>query len=193
MKKLLSGSKIQSEDEQVYSELLSDVSQLLEQARHAAAKSINTILTATYWEIGHRIVEYEQAGKDRAQYGEELLIRLSKDLTARFGKGFGLTNLKMIRRFFITYQNRVKGQAASDLLQGKAKIKKSQTVSDLLPVIISPSNKELRKVETASVLSSPTPTLEILQTVSGQFPLPWSHYVRLLSLDEKRRCGVRQR
>ncbi len=88
MRKLLKGSTIKSEGEKGYAGLLTGVSELLEQARHAAARSVNAIITATYWEIGRRIVEYEQAGKDRAQYGEELLKRLSKDLTARLGKGF---------------------------------------------------------------------------------------------------------
>jgi hypothetical protein len=63
-----------------YTGLLTGVSELLEQARHAAARSVNQILTATYWEIGRRIVEFEQKGAYRAEYGESLLRRLSKDL-----------------------------------------------------------------------------------------------------------------
>jgi predicted nuclease of restriction endonuclease-like (RecB) superfamily len=156
----------------------------LDQARHAAARSVNAIITTTYWEIGRRIVEYEQAGKDRAQYGEELLMQLSKDLTARFGKGFGLTNLKMIRKFFIIYHSRVKSQSVSDLFQVQAKNQKGQTVSDLLAISVSPSNKKSKKVQTVSDLFFPLTLLEISQTVSGKFPLSWSHYVRLLSLDE---------
>jgi len=72
MKKLTKDSRIMSVDEKGYDGLLTGVSELLEQARHAAARSANAIITATYWEMGRRIVEYEQAGKDRAQYGEEL-------------------------------------------------------------------------------------------------------------------------
>ena len=168
-----------------YTGLLTGVSELLEQARHAAARSVNAIITATYWEMGRRIVEYEQAGKDRAQYGEELLKRLSKDLTARFGKGFGLTNLKMIRKFFITYHNRVKSQSVSNLLHRNAKDQKSQTASDLLPVGIISSDVGLKKMQTLSAISSPSMTSEILQSVSGEFPLSWSHYVRLLALGEQ--------
>lgn len=63
-----------------YSTLVSDISSLLEQARRTAARSVNNILTATYWEIGRRIVEYEQKGQERAPYGEQLLARLSHDL-----------------------------------------------------------------------------------------------------------------
>jgi len=185
MKKLPKDSRIMSVDEKGYDGLLTGVSELLEQARHAAARSVNAIITATYWEMGRRIVEYEQAGKDRAQYGEELLKRLSKDLTARFGKGFGLTNLKMIRKFFITYHNRVKNQSVSDLLHRNAKDQKGQTVSDLLPVCVNSSDLDLKKLQTLSAISSPSMTSEILQSVSGEFPLSWSHYVRLLALEEQ--------
>lgn len=166
-------------DHQGYSGLLTSVSELLERARHAAARSVNAVITATYWEIGRRIVEYEQGGKDRARYGEELLMHLSKDLTARFGKGFGLTNLKMIRKFFIIYHFRVKSQSVSDLFQVQTKYQKSQSVSDLLPIRVGPSNKKSK-----SATSSPQPLLEVSQTLSGKFPLSWSHYVRLLSLEE---------
>ena len=71
-----------------YSRLVSDISGLLEQARRGAARSVNAILTATYWEIGRRIVEHEQGGKARAEYGEEVLARLSKDLSARHAAVF---------------------------------------------------------------------------------------------------------
>jgi len=56
---------------------------LLEAARRVSARTVNAFMTATYWEIGRRIVEFEQGGKERAEYGETLLLRLSHDLTAR--------------------------------------------------------------------------------------------------------------
>ena len=62
-----------------YDEVLSGVVELLEQARHAAARAVNAIMTATYWEIGRRIVELEQGGEARAGYGEALLKRLAED------------------------------------------------------------------------------------------------------------------
>jgi predicted nuclease of restriction endonuclease-like (RecB) superfamily len=164
MKKLLKGSKIQSEDEKGYSGLLTVVSELLEQARHAAARAVNAILTATYWEIGRRIVEFEQKGIEKPGYGEEIIDRLAFDLTHRFGRGFSRRNLFLIRNFYIVYRERV------------------QTPSALSYIL---SKKERGIVQTVSALSSPTTTLEILQSVSGEFPLSWSHYVRLLSLDEK--------
>ena len=70
-----------------YDRLVSDISRLLEQARRGAARSVNAILTATYWQIGRRIVEHEQGCKVRAEYGEELLVRLSADLMRRLGEG----------------------------------------------------------------------------------------------------------
>ena len=71
-----------------YGSLVTGISDLLEHARRMSARSVNSILTATYWEIGRRIVEFEQGGKARAEYGEELLKRLGSDLTATHGRGF---------------------------------------------------------------------------------------------------------
>src|ERR1035437_79430 len=83
-----------------YGQLVSDISSLLEQARRGAARSVNAILTATYWEIGRRIVEHEQGGKARAEYGEKLVKDLSRDLTARFGRGFSRQGLQKMRVFY---------------------------------------------------------------------------------------------
>ena len=76
------------------------VSTLLEEARRAAARSVNAILTATYWEIGRQIVVFEQEGQERATYGSALLKRLSSDLVARFGRGFSERNLPQMRLFY---------------------------------------------------------------------------------------------
>ena len=72
---------------------------LLEAARRASARSVNAIMTATYWEIGRRIIECEQAGEVRATDGSEMLKRLSADLSDRFGRGFSRANLEYMRRF----------------------------------------------------------------------------------------------
>jgi hypothetical protein len=99
------GKKIEIKriDHQVYTGLLTGVSDLLEQARYAAARSVNAVITATYWEIGRRIVEYEQGGDIRAEYKAGLLGRLSKDLTSRFGRGFSVDNLETMRLFYKAY------------------------------------------------------------------------------------------
>lgn len=86
-----------------YGSLLTDMVALLEAARRAAARSVNAIMTATYWEIGRRIVEQEQKGKRRAGYGEALIEQLSQDLTHRFGRGFGRRNLFQMRAFHEAY------------------------------------------------------------------------------------------
>ena len=86
-----------------YAAVHASIVALLEAARHAAARSVNALMTASYWEIGRRIVEFEQGGKDRAKYGQALLKRLSADLTTRFGRGFGVDSLESMRLFYKTY------------------------------------------------------------------------------------------
>ena len=91
-----------------YSRLVTEISSLVEQGRKTAVSYVNTALVATYWLIGKRIVEYEQKGEERAEYGEEVLLHLAKDLTHRFGKGFSKSNLYMMRVFYLTYtENRI--------------------------------------------------------------------------------------
>jgi predicted nuclease of restriction endonuclease-like (RecB) superfamily len=87
-----------------YTTALAGMVELLESARRAAARTVNTIMTATYWEVGRRIVELEQKGKKRAGYGEALLKYLAADLTRRFGKGFSERNLEQMRLFYSTWQ-----------------------------------------------------------------------------------------
>jgi hypothetical protein len=96
-----------------YDGVFADVAQLVEMARAGAARSINSIMTATYWTIGRRVVEQEQHGAARARYGEELVRQLSNDLTARFGRGFGRANLFQMRAFYLAYRDIV--QTASGL------------------------------------------------------------------------------
>ncbi|RMF25230.1 MAG: DUF1016 domain-containing protein [Deltaproteobacteria bacterium] len=161
-----------------YDGLVSGIVDLLEAARRASARTVNALMTATYWEIGRRIVEHEQGGKARAEYGKALLKRLAGDLTRRFGRGFGWRNLFQMRAFYLAYS-----------------LEKLQTVS-----AISPADDDLAKGKTAScdfLAGQGRPgspggiDAAILQTVSIQsdltrlaarFVLPWSAYVRLLSV-----------
>ena len=71
-----------------YTSVLTEILELMQQARYTAARSVNSIMTATYWEVGRRIVEYEQGGAQRAGYGEYLMKRLAADLTNQLGRGF---------------------------------------------------------------------------------------------------------
>ena len=103
MKKKSIGKRTSVIDSPTYGSVLSGVVELLNLARRAAARSVNSIMTATYWEIGRRIVEFEQGGRERAEYGKALLQRLSNDLMTRFGRGFGVDNLELFRTFYLTY------------------------------------------------------------------------------------------
>ncbi|WP_434668053.1 PDDEXK nuclease domain-containing protein [Paraburkholderia sp. A3BS-1L] len=135
-----------------YRNTLGDVVVLLEQGRQAAARSVNTLMTATYWQIGRRIVESEQAGENRAAYGHALLQRLSADLTKRFGRGFGVDNLELMRLLFQNYPPAVISESV---------IRKSA-----VPVPAGKSESPIRNFS--------------LQQLAEAFPLSWTHYVNLL-------------
>lgn len=139
-----------------YNPFLKEIAGLLEASRQQAARTVNAVLTATYWEIGRRIVEFEQKGASRAAYGEELLQKLSIDLSERFGRGFSRQNLQLMRQFYLTYPH----------------ILKSQTVSGFFQEIRqTPSGKSMAVDKTEN-------TLLIL---SSKLPLSWSHYVLLIT------------
>jgi predicted nuclease of restriction endonuclease-like (RecB) superfamily len=135
-----------------YDVLLVDVARVIEEARRAAARSVNAAMTATYWLIGQRIVEEEQAGSARARYGEALLDRLSSDLARRFGRGFSVRNLRQMRAFYIAWPNR------QTLSAGSATVGPTKALAPIR--------------QTVSAESGP----------SVLFPLPWSHYARLLQV-----------
>ncbi len=119
-----------------YGGLLLSVSELLEQARRTSARAVNAILTATYWEIGARIVEYEQRGRNRANYGEGLLEKLSKDLTSRFGRGFSVDNLESMRLFYLSFPRFEKSETLSRISAKDNSVTPSRKLDDnrfLLP------------------------------------------------------------
>ena len=136
----------------IYDAALTDVADILDSARRASARSVNSIMTAAYWLVGRRIVEYEQGGEARAEYGAELIRRLSVDLTERYGRGFSPRNLRQMRAFYLDWQIRqtVSAESASEIVQ---------TLSAK-----SPSSEKT------------------LSTIAQHFPLPWSAYVELLSV-----------
>jgi predicted nuclease of restriction endonuclease-like (RecB) superfamily len=145
-----------------YDGLISGLVELLGAARGASSKAVNAVMTATYWEIGRRIVEHEQGGEERAGYGEELLKRLSQDLKIRFGRGFSERNLEQMRRFYLTWRIPQTASAKS----GTSAI--PQTASAELVSAIVPTDSE--------------------PTALPNFVLSWSHYVRLMTVknDEAR-------
>lgn len=94
-----------------YSALVTEISHLLTQARKQSVRAVNAIMTTTYWQIGRHIVEYEQGGKARAEYGEQLLRQLSHDLVKQFGRGYGYAQLKTMRQFYAIYNSIHIGQS----------------------------------------------------------------------------------
>ena len=135
----------------------SGIVELLQAARQLAARNVNALMTASYWEIGRRIVEAEQKGKRRAGYGEQLIKRLSLDLTQQFGRGFSPDNLEYMRRFFLAYPLSAISETLSRISDEAPRAKISETVSGELT----------------------------LAKLTQAFTLPWSAYVRLLSVKDE--------
>lgn len=86
-----------------YNQLLDNISSTLQKARENAFKAINSELVKANWEIGRYIVEYEQQGKEKADYGSSLLTKLAKDLKTKYGKGFSKSNIYLCRLFYLKY------------------------------------------------------------------------------------------
>jgi predicted nuclease of restriction endonuclease-like (RecB) superfamily len=135
-----------------YDNIRAGIVELLNAARRAASRSVNALMTATYWEIGRRIVQFEQAGAKRAGYGDVLIRRLAKDLSAAFGRGFGARNLAQMRSFYLAWP------------QDK--------------IVQTPSAQST----TLILFNAIQPPASTIQSLANQFPLPWSAYVRLLSV-----------
>ncbi|MCD7808844.1 MAG: DUF1016 N-terminal domain-containing protein, partial [Erysipelotrichaceae bacterium] len=88
---------------QNFNELITDIEILVKNSRENVSVQINNTITQTYWTIGKYIVEFEQDGNHRAEYGKQLIPKLANELTQRIGKGFGITNLVNMRRFYLRY------------------------------------------------------------------------------------------
>lgn len=129
--------------------LYSQITELLQSARRQVVRSVNQTMVFTYFEIGRMIVEEEQNGKERADYGKQLLKGLSQTLTKEFGKGFSVDNLENMRRLYFTYQ-------------------KSETLSRISDSETSKTSKGRKG-----------------QTLSVKFELSWSHYLKLMRIDDK--------
>jgi predicted nuclease of restriction endonuclease-like (RecB) superfamily len=135
-----------------YNNIRAEIVELLKTARSTAARNVNSIMTAVYWEIGRRIVKSEQGGAVRANYGDELIKQLANDLSAQFGRGFGVVNLSQMRRFFLAWP-------ANGIFQ-------------------TPSEKS----STPMLINDIHGNSSSIAVFANQFSLPWSAYVRLLSV-----------
>ncbi len=154
-------SKLTPRPGDAYQGIHADIVALLEGARRAAARSVNALMTASYWEIGRRVVEFEQGGQQRAARGQQLLQRLSVDLGTRFGRGFSVDNLEQMRLFYLAYPPQ----------------RISETLSRNNSTAHSAGNSE-------SVSRNIT-----LEQLAQALPLSWSHYAHLVrrarSTDER--------
>ncbi|MCM1185498.1 MAG: PDDEXK nuclease domain-containing protein [Lachnoclostridium sp.] len=88
-----------------FEKMIVDIETLVNTSKAELALSINKIMTVTYWNIGKYIVEFEQDGNAKAEYGKNLLSRISKELTLRLGKGYSRPNLNNMRKFYLKYSN----------------------------------------------------------------------------------------
>ena len=84
---------------------INDIKKIVEQGRSAAYGAVNAVMIETYWRIGRRIVEQEQNGLERAEYGSQLIELLSKELTTAYGKGFSTRNLWLFKQFYLTFND----------------------------------------------------------------------------------------
>ena len=137
---------------ETYDRIRAEIVHVLKTARSTAARNVNSIMTVAYWEIGRRIVMLEQRGEYRAEYGEQLIDRLAGDLTRQFGRGFGRANLRQMRAFYRAWPDPQIHQTPS----GKSSM--SRNINDMHPFYSSDTFP------------------------AGRFALPWSAYVRLLSV-----------
>jgi len=119
-------------------------------------RAVNSIMTATYWEVGRRIVEFEQKGEKRAEYGEALLSRLAQDLSTRIGRGFSRFNLGRFRAFYLAFPSE--------------QIRATPSLQSLVD--------EKRATVSLELAHESSPLA--LVNLACAFPLPWSHYVQLI-------------
>lgn len=150
-----------------FSPLVAEIRARVQAARGAVERQVNALVVVTNFEIGRRIVLHEQGGEARAEYGRAVLQTLSEALTTEFGRGFGVENLRLFRKFYLTYPDR---------------LEISQTPSGRSPAAIS---------QTPSGISGPQPSAPaaISKTPSAisdrpRFTLSWSHYVFLIGLKD---------
>lgn len=155
-----------------YNSLLKRLAVILNQARTKVVREVNKAQVLAYWEIGREIVEFEQKGKKRAEYGEELIKKLSRDMTEKFGRGFSEINLRNMRRFYLEFPTQIQ-QTLS------VKSKKPQTLS-----VKSLKRQKLLTVSGKSETVSHKSVKS--ETPSDQFEpmLSWSHYCELLKVEE---------
>ena len=143
----------------------SQIVDLLQSARKKVVQTVNQTMVTTYFEIGKMIVEEEQGGKERADYGKKVIKELSKVLTNEFGKGFSERNIEQMRQFYLVYS---KPQS----LSAESKNTKQQTLSVKSENAIGQTPSDDFKNKKS-------------ETSSRNFNLSWSHYLKLMRIDDE--------
>jgi hypothetical protein len=150
--------------------LVKEIRDLVQSARRAASQNINTLQVATNYEIGRRIVEYEQQGSKRAEYGKRILIELSIRLTEELGRGFSATNLEYMRRFYLDYHEMIP--------------QIPQTVSGKSPATY--QIPQMPSAKSPGKMPMKSPIGQILSAqFTPRFTLSWSHYVFLMNINNR--------
>ena len=162
----IKGVKAHSVEVANYVAVLDGVVELLESARRTSARATNAIMTATYWEVGRRIVECEQGGKSRAEYGDSIIERLSSDLSDRVGRGYSARNLRQMRAFYLGWQIWQTVSAKS--------VSTDQSLRKILQTLSAESDQ-------AKIEQPGSGKVDVSQ-IAASFLLPWSHYVLLLKV-----------
>lgn len=145
--------------------IFQQVVELLQSARQQVLRTVNSTMVCTYFEIGRMIVEEEQNGKERAEYGKQLLKGLSEQLTKEFGKGFSLVNLENMRKFYLAY-------SISESVSRISQIQKTQSLTG-----------EFKSQKAQSVVAQ-FDKLDY-QVLSSFFKLTWTHYIFLMRIDDE--------
>ena len=154
-----------------YQQLVSQISDTFVQGQQKSVLAVNHFLVETYWKIGQYIVEYEQGGNVRAEYGKRLLEQLSKDLSLLHGKGFSRTNMQRMKQFYLTFP--ICATASHKLEQIFA-----EPPQELEQTFAKPS-QELEEISA----ELPLYQLERICAMPSH-KLSWSHYVELLKIDD---------
>ena len=152
------GKKYNDEDNM----LVNDLRSIVSKARSKAFAAVNYSLVERNWRIGQRIVEEEQNGASRAEYGKHVIEIASAALTEEFGKGFSYTNIANYKRFYLTFNNLQILQTLSEEF--------NNPIQQTLPAKSSAPHKEDKAESTQSELRL----------------LPWSHYERLIRVEDKK-------
>ena len=141
---------------------LHQIAELLHSARLKVVRTVNQTMVYTYFEIGRMIVEEEQNGKNRAEYGKQLLKNLSIHLTEQFGKGFSVRNLELIKKFYFVYSK-------SQTLTAISNESKSQSLTAiLLPSISETLSSIFGANSIKKLLTAKVSNLQIIKLLIGQ-------------------------